>query len=431
MTLYVGLVKVQSDAARKALEDVQKLIESGLEGQKANEELKAGSSENLLDVNPDQLNGAEIVHLQELAARERARRSAAADKRNDYLFEEKMKALLSPPDSGKRQAFEDLKLAKTPSGQMSFPKSSDRAGNRVKPHVQEKFEDLVGDLLEEADDLRKDYETYNMNAAFNIAEGGEIGKQGGDLNSTAAAAATGNMKPPSQDVGGISRSGRQGARAHGLVAGDESINRRGRDEAQEGQQEIPDQAGKLSETKSSDPQADTSTGVGGKDVASDDTSFSLKDAGEWKDEMADRMKPPNAVNKVVERQGKPLPPEVADKLRDWESRQEQIIQRLKVIRKKLDNLFLPTDDLDELANRLNTNLDRLKENPSADVFRLQQQTLDRLIGTLMVFNRASAEFAPSLPRDQRLKGSVLDEMSAPSLPGYEEAVKRYYEELIR
>jgi ABC-type transporter Mla subunit MlaD len=171
--------------------------------------------------------------------------------------------------------------------------------------------------------------------------------------------------------------------------------------------------------------------VGGKEVASDDSSFSVKDAGEWKDEMADRMKPPNAVNKVVEHQGKPLAPEVADKLRDWESRQEQIVQRIKVIRKKLDNLYLPTEDLDALANQLNANLDRLKENPSADVFRLQKQTLDRLIGTLMVFNRAAADFAPSLPRDQRLRGAILDEMSAPSLPGYEEAVKRYYEELIR
>lgn len=431
MALYVGLVKVQSDAARQALEDMQKLVESGLEGQKAIEELKPGSAESLLDLNPDQLSVAEIVHLQEMASRERQRKGVAADARNDYLFEEKMKAMLSPPDNGRRQAFEDLKLAQKPSGQMSFPNSSDRAGNRVKPRVQEEFEDLVGDLLEEADDLRKDYETYNLNAAFNISEAGDIGKQGGDLNSTAAAAATGNMKPPSQDFGGVSRTGRQGARAHGLVAGDESINRRGRDEAQEGQQEIADQAGKLSETKSSDPQADTSTGVGGKEVASDDTQFSVKDAGEWKDEMADRMKPPQAVNKVVERQGKPLAPEVADKLRDWESRQEQIIQRLKVIRKKLDNLYLPTDDLDALANQLTSNLDRLKENPDAEVFRLQRQTLDRLVGTLMVFNRAAAEFAPSLPREQKVRGSILDEMSAPSLPGYEEAVKRYYEELIR
>jgi len=270
-----------------------------------------------------------------------------------------------------------------------------------------------------------------MNAAFDISEPGEIGKQGGDLNSTAAAAATGNMKPPTHDFGGVSRTGRQGARAHGMVAGDESINRRGRDEAQEGQDEVPDQGGQLSETKSSDPQADTSTGVGGKEVASDDAHFSVKDAGEWKDEMADRLKPPNAVNKVVERQGKPLDPAVAEKLRDWESRQEQIIQRLKVIRKKLDNLYLPTEDLDELANQLNANLDRLKENPSADVFRLQQQTLDRLMGALMVFNRATADFSPSLPRDQRLRGSILDEMSAPPLPGYEEAVKRYYEDLIR
>ena len=51
-----------------------------------------------------------------------------------------------------------------------------------------------------------------------------------------------------------------------MVVGDEYVNRRGRDEAQEGQQDVADQAGEMHETLSSDPQADTSTGTGGKAV---------------------------------------------------------------------------------------------------------------------------------------------------------------------
>src|SRR5205807_3727716 len=129
----------------------------------------------------------------------------------------------------------------------SFPAQSDREGNTVKPHVQEEFEDLVGKLIEEADEMQEKYESYNLNAAFNINEPGEVGKQAGDLNSTAAAAATGNKKPPTVNVGGASRSGRRGARAHGLVVGNESINRRGRDKVQEGQEKVGDQAGTIRE----------------------------------------------------------------------------------------------------------------------------------------------------------------------------------------
>jgi hypothetical protein len=60
-------------------------------------------------------------------------------------------------------------------------------------------------------------------------------------------------------------------------------------------------------------------------------------------------------------------------------------------RKELKNLFLPTDHLDEVLAELQGQLDRLKERPSAEVFRLQAQTLDKLRGTLRAlgFSRAS------------------------------------------
>src|SRR6476469_5226229 len=105
--------------------------------------------------------------------------------------------------------------------------------------------------------MQAKFETYNLNAAFNINEKGDVAKQGGDLNSTAASSATGNQKPPTTNVGGISRVGRQGARSHGMAVGNESINRRGRDKVQEGQFRVPDQKDTVKETKSDDPQKDT------------------------------------------------------------------------------------------------------------------------------------------------------------------------------
>src|SRR2546421_511838 len=80
-----------------------------------------------------------------------------------------------------------------------------------------------------------------------------------------------NRKPPTPNHGGVARSGRSGARAYGSVLGDEAVSRRGRDQAQEGEQRVPDQAGTIKETKGEDPYTDTSTGVGGKKVESDQT----------------------------------------------------------------------------------------------------------------------------------------------------------------
>jgi hypothetical protein len=117
---------------------------------------------------------------------------------------------------------------------------------------------------------------------------------------------------------------------------------------------------------------------------------------------------------------------MAAQLRDLTSKQEQVIERLKSIKKELKNLYLPTDHLDELAKALIGNLESLKERPDPDLFRLQLQALDRLRGALKLFQNAGANFQPSLPRDRAVHGRVLDEPDRPALPGYEEAVRQYY-----
>ncbi|OGV62789.1 MAG: hypothetical protein A2498_02570 [Lentisphaerae bacterium RIFOXYC12_FULL_60_16] len=428
--LHRKLRQTQAAAARAAIDELGALAESQADTQQDIDQLKAGSGENPLQVDEAMLNLEDIIHARK-AAEDAADKHAGRgkDASFDYLFEDSMRGMLGRPMGSKEQEFKNLKLAEKPSGQMSMPNSSDRAPNSVKAVIQEKFEDLVGDLLEEADDLREDFETYNLNTAWKINETGNVGKQGGDLNSTAAAAATGNMKPPTQNFGGASRAGRQGARAHGLSVGDESVNRRGRDEAQEGQMEVADQQGEMKETLSDDPATDTSTGVGGKRIADPNSTFSTKNAGEWKDDMADKLLPPQAKNQIVERKGPPISAEAAERLRDLDNRQEQVIDRIKTLKKELDRLYLPTDHLDDIMERLTANLNRLKEKPDPDAIRRQVETLDSLRGSVMVFNRASGEFEQSLPREQSVRGRLLDEPAPPVLPAYEEAVNLYYERL--
>jgi hypothetical protein len=113
-------------------------------------------------------------------------------------------------------------------------------------------------------------------------------------------------------------------------------------------------------------------------------------------------------------------------LRDFTSKQEQIIERLNAIKKELRNLYLPTEHLDDLASQLESNLASLKEQPDPELFRQQVQTLDKLRAAMRVFRNASPGFQPSLPRERAIQGRVLDGPPTPGLPGYEDAVRQYY-----
>ncbi len=431
--IHQQLQAAKIEAAKQALAALQEKAKSDVEAQKQLERLRAGSNENSLKgIDENQLKLAEIVHMREVAAGKGDGSAPGETNENLYKFDDKNKSHLQMADTGVRQKFDILKLSERPSGWGRFPNESDREGNNVKPHIQQEFQDLVGNLLDEAESLKDKYDTYNLNMGTNINEAGEVGKQGGDMNSTAAASATGNQKPPPHDQGGISRQGRLGARAHGMVMGDEGVNRRGRDNAFDGQERAPDQAGTIKQQHSADEQKDISTGVGGKKVETDqDTNFNVSDKGHFTDDMADRMGKVANKNVIVERQDGKIDPRIADMLRDLNGTQEQVIERLKAIRKELNNLYLPTDEIDKAMAQLNADLESMKDRPTAELFRMQSQTLDKLRRSLEVFTQYGAGFQPSLPRDQAVRGRVLDEPARQTIPGYEDAVKNYYETLAK
>lgn len=425
--LHAQLRQAQVEAAQKAIAALKEKAKSDLEAQKELEKLPPGTAEAMVKDFPDGFKVEDLLRIQEVAGKKQgAGKGDEPDFKNAPLYDVDKKSIELDKDSGVRQDPYTLKLGTVAEKTAVLMLPRDKEKNAVKPFIQEKFDDLVGKLLEEADELTKDYQTLNLSTNQNNNDPGEIGKNGGALNSTGAVAATGNKKPPTTDSGGVARTGRQGARAHGMVADDEGVNRRGRDKVLEGQEQVADQKGTIKMQKSDDMQKDTSTGVGGKKVESDDTHFSLADAGKWKDEMTKRMDKPQKKQYIVERQGDRMDPKVAALLRDLTSKQEQVIERLKAIKKELKNLYLPTEHLDELAAALEAHLDGLKDRPEAELFRLQAQTLDKLRGTLRVFQSAGGSFQPSLPRERALRGRVLDEPAGPALPGYEDAVRAYY-----
>lgn len=430
---HLRLREMVARASEDALAQLQQLAEGDAELQAELEKLQAGSESG-------HVGEADMAMVRELV---RQREMAGGDEFGDLAgergiaeppyFEEWMRDQLSSrfgsrPDTDMHFLRDSAPgLTSEPSGHPGFAPSD----VPVNPMAGDHYEDLVGDLLAQADDLQEVYETLGLIAALGAAdEGAASSESGAKMSSAGAVAQTGNVAPPSVNVGGASRAGRLGARAFGRLVGDEFFNRRGRDQAQEGQERVADQAGApLQEIETDDMQEEASTGVGGRRIDTDESSFSVADAGEWTDDMVERLGEAQERHQVVERHGEPLDHRVAERLRAAAGAQEQIVERIKTIRKELRNIYLPTDHLDDLIARLEEGLDQLRREPGPEFFRTQLQALDDLRANVIVFRDAQGGIFPSVPRPAYLRGRILDEAALQAAPGYEEALEYYYRRL--
>ena len=427
--IHARLKQAAAEAIARAMKEVE-IKESLLAKQKALEKMMPGSGDKSVLFRQDLASLSDVVQMRETVAGKNGPGDKDKDRGTQPAIPPDLGSKLKTQESDARPDLSTIFLGTRAEKTAKIPGLEGLTPNQITaPLVPDKLEDLVGKLLEEADEMEEKFDTLALNSGAVAVDPGEVSKMGGRLNSNAATSTTGNKKPPTANVGGMSGTGRQGARSYGKVAGSESPNMRGRDKVQEGQFEAPDQEGVLKEKKTDDMQKDQSTGIGGKRVESDDTKFSLANKGEWQDKFADRMQKPQAVNHIVERQGKPLDPKVAALLRDLDGDQKQLIERANALRKELKNLYLPTDHLDDLIAQLNQNLEKLREAPNAETFRTQQELLDRLRSEARVFHRASMGFQPSLPRNQQVRGRILDEPAGPPLPAYARAVKDYFRKL--
>ena len=430
--IYAALEAAQDELARQLLAALEEKAKNSVEAQNALDMLKAGIADGSITM-PADFSSEDFSHFLDVTQGKRAGKLAIGDRdKFGGAFDPAMLLYMQMGDSGRRQKLENLSLPTTPGSWSRAPSFSDLPPNKVYAVFQERYDDLIGDLLDEADIMEDYFDTLNITMAITLDEAGDIGKQGGPINSTAAAAATGNQKPPPTNSGGVSRTGRQGARSHGMTLSTEAQNRRGRDTVQEGQDRAPDQKGSVRLRDSKDPQRDVSTGLGGKKVITDEpVSFNISDAGKFDPAVLDRMGQAREKTAIVERMGEKVAANLSDLMRDFHSSQEQVIERLKAIRKEFKNLYLPTDHLDELLDEWGVAMGRLNESPDEQGFRMQWQALQNLRRTVRVYGAARTGFQPSLPRDQEVRGKVLDEAPRQVLPGYEDVVKNYYELLAR
>ena len=426
--IHAKLKQAGAEAIARAMKEAE-LQQSLLAAQKALEKMMPGSGVATETFRQDLANISQVVEMRETAAGKKKAAAESLDKSAMPPISAALAAAMKTVESDARTDVSVLTLGTRAEATKKLTPDNLPPNAMVAPLVPDKIDDLIGKLLDEADEMSEKFDSLTVNSGLISADPGEVGKLAGRMNSSGATSTTGNKKPPTANIGGMSATGRQGARSYGKVAGSESPNMRGRDQVQEGQLEAPDQAGVLKEKATDDMQKDQSTGIGGKRVEAEQTKFSLSNKGEWEDRFADRMQKPQKVNSIVERQGKPLDPKVAAMLRDMDGDQKQLIERANALRKELKNVFLPTDHLDDLIAKLNQNLEKLRANPTAESFRTQQELIDRLRSEARVFNRGQNGFQPSLPRDQQVRGRILDEPASQPLPAYERLVKDYYRKL--
>ncbi len=327
------------------------------------------------------------------------------------------------PDTGQ------IKVAESPtSGTFMDPFAVGLKPNAVTaPSVPGKTEVVMGPKLKEPDtEDNGKYSSNKVNTAATDPETGTIGKGAGRINSFGDTAQIGNEQPPLFQAGGATESGRTGARSNGLNLGDTASSESGRENPLEGDENSPDAPGMLKEPAGADT-GKPPPGRGGKPTDSKKTQYSESPNGEWNKDDAKRMRKADDTFTIVDRPGKPVDPKIIATLYDHETDKFQVLQRVKTLRKELKGLFLPNEKM--IEEDLSNIERKLRETSDADVFVFEKQVLNRVEGLVLNWQPVSTVEA-SVPRSQGVRGDVHDQPPSQANPGYEEAVKYYYERLV-
>src|SRR5262249_41181535 len=158
--LYAQLRQAQILAAQLALAALKEKAKSDLEAQKELEKLPPGTAENFVR-DFDHFKVEDTMRMREVANARKAKTDPLdeLDLTKTKWNEVDRKILDLKEDSGVRQDTDTLTLAKESEKTGILPMYKGKDGNKVKPFMQEKFDDLVGKLLEEADEMAKNYQS--------------------------------------------------------------------------------------------------------------------------------------------------------------------------------------------------------------------------------------------------------------------------------
>ncbi len=368
---------------------------------------------------------------------------ATEPKVNDYKMTPEQVASLDTGGGAKPpQDLEILKLGEKPSGQVRFPGQSDREPNQVAVTPQMDMGDVAGPLIPEEPNTDPNYDRNHLNSNARINEPGEIGKQGGDVNSNVAAAPTGNNIPPANEIGGTSRDGTKDSRATGRNISQTANDRRGLDKPQEGSQSGERFPGEIKRVRFTQKDVEPSAGDSGTTIKGEDRNhFAMSNDGQWKTEMSKHMGEPQKENRVVEsvKPGSRFDPQsLKDMYVDLEkldpadrerlSKFTQTVKMMRTVQKDLSRVFMAPPGLEEALKGLEEKLAQLEHAQADSDFRMRAQGVKPTEkGRLAMAGGAAFQGSPA--RRQGVRGRVLDEPAWAVLPGYEGVAEVYYQKL--
>ena len=266
------------------------------------------------------------------------------------------------------------------------------------PHAElpEQMEDLVGDLLEQEEDLFEEIEDTTSGAADSADKGAGWDAMDGPISNFSAKGVTGNRLPNSSEISGRSGEGRQGKASGEFV-----------------EEEATGKGGRRTPTR----------------LAPD--AFSK---GEVKDSSKDPAGGATGGGKVSGAGGEglegPVPPELQRRMGSLAGKQAQLRNKAEGVKAGLAVKNYDAFALDEAIEGMRKVQRDLLAGRYLNALRQKDVVLESLKGTKMLLGgevRVRKDTSAALPNE--VKKDVLDALEKPMPRGYEDYLKRYYERL--
>ena len=274
----------------------------------------------------------------------------------------------------------------------------DFTGDYEIPHAElpEQLEDLVGDLLEEEEDLFEEMEDVTSNAGDSIDKGAGWDAMDGPISSFSAKGVTGNRLPNTSEISGRSGEGRTG-KSSGEFVEETATGKGGR---RTPTRLSPDAFSK-GEVKDTSPEAPTGATGGGKISGSGSEGL----------------------------EG-PVPPEVQRRMGTLAGRQAQLRNKAEGVKAALQVRNYDAFSLSEAIDAMRRIQRDILAGRYHNALRHKDVVLDNLKGTKMLLSgevRIRQDAGAALPNE--VQKDVLDALDKPMPRGYEEYLKRYYTRL--
>ena len=266
------------------------------------------------------------------------------------------------------------------------------------PHAElpQQLEDLVGDLLEQEEDLFDEMQDVTSGAADSADKGAGWDAVDGPISNFSAKGVTGNQLPNSSEISGRSGEGRSG-KASGEFVEEEATGKGGR---RTPTRLSPDAFSK-GEVKDSSPESAGGATGGGK----------ISGAG----------------NEGLEG---PVPREVQRRMAGLAGKQAQLRNKAEGVKAALQVKNYDSFALQEAIEGMRKVQRDILAGRYSNALRQKNVVLDNLKGTKMLLSgevRIRKDTSAAVPNEVRK--DVLDALEKPMPRGYEEYLKRYYERL--